>query len=57
MLSGVSVWGVVTATHMAADLAKPKVNPAAAHLKAILATVRARRHLDDLLDVLTIFHM
>ena len=56
MLSGVSVWGVVTATHMAADLAKPKVNPAAAHLKAILATVRARRHLDDLLDVLTIFH-
>lgn len=57
MLGGVAIGRVVATADVTARLAEPQMNPTAADLKAILATVGARRHLNDLTDVLTIFHM
>ena len=53
---GVMIRRTVTAAHVPARLAQAKMDPLAARLQTVLASIRARRDLYDLIDVLTVFH-
>jgi hypothetical protein len=54
MLGRVFVLRRVAATDVAADQAQPQVNPGIARLQAVLATVRARLDLANLIDMQTL---
>ena len=56
MLGGVLVLGGITATYVLADQALAQVHPRISHLQALLATVRAGRHVPYLVQVRASLH-
>src|SRR5215210_3343416 len=54
VLGRVFVLGVVATSYVSADQALPKMDPGVAHLQALLAAVRARLYVLDLVQVRTV---
>jgi hypothetical protein len=55
MLGGVFVFRVIAASHMAAGLTQPQMDPGVAHLQAFLTAVSARRHIMEIFYMFTGF--
>lgn len=47
MLGRVAVWGIIAAADMAASPTEAQMHPPGPDLKALLATIGARRHVDN----------
>ena len=57
VFGGVLVLGRIAATHMAANEAKPEMDPLISGFEALLAAAGVRLHIPNLVQVLTLFHV